>query len=63
MKAAPTVVCARTSLAVPLVDDAREAPGVRGYGLTPHRVGELDGSRHTRGAKAFVHAATGGDPG
>jgi len=27
------------------------------YGLTPHRVGELDGSRHTRGAKAFAHTA------
>jgi hypothetical protein len=34
------------------------------YGLTPHRVGELDGSRHTRGVKAFAHTPpVGGDLG
>jgi hypothetical protein len=44
-------------------DDARERDCVR-YGLTPHRVGELDGSRHTRGANAFAHTPpVGGDLG
>ena len=32
-------------------DDACEARLRARYSLTPHRVGELDGSRHTRGAK------------
>ena len=50
LTAAPIVVCARTSLAVPANDDARSAMRAR-YGLTPHRVGELDGSRHTSGAR------------
>ena len=33
-------------------NDAREARWRARYGLTPRRVGELDGSRHTSGAKA-----------
>lgn len=49
LKPAPTVVCARTSLAV--TTRPRSAMRKR-YGLTPHRVGELDGSQHTSGAKA-----------
>jgi hypothetical protein len=45
-------------------DDAREARLRARYGLTPHRVGELDGSRHTRGAKAIAHTPpVGGDLG
>ena len=45
--------------------DAREARLRACYGLTPHRVGELDGSRHTSGAKAFAQHAppAGGDLG
>ena len=63
LKAAPIVVCARTSLAV-ASNDAREARLRARYGLTPRRVGELDGSRHTSGAKAFAHAPpVGGDLG
>jgi len=42
----------------------REARLRARYGLTPHRVGELDGSRHTSGAKAFAHTPpVGGDLG
>ena len=61
LKLAPTVVCARTSLAV--TTRARSAMRTR-YGLTPRRVGELDGSQHTRGVNAFAHAPpVGGDLG
>ncbi len=58
LKAAPTVVCARTSLAV--TTRARSAMRTR-YGLTPRRACELDGSQHTSGAKAFAHAPPVGD--
>ena len=48
LKAAPIVVCARTSLAVaPLVDDARSAMGAR-YGLTPRRVASSRLATHER---------------
>ena len=51
LKAAPIVVCARTSLAVTLVDDAQTSAMRARYGLTPRRVAS---SRlgHTSGAKA-----------
>ena len=68
LKAAPTVVCARTSLVVPalgypLVTTRGSAMRTR-YDLTPRRARELDGSRHTSGAKAFAHAPpVGGDLG
>jgi len=45
-------------------DDAREARLRARYGLTPRRVGELDGSQHTSGVNAFAHAPlVGGDLG
>jgi hypothetical protein len=45
-------------------NDAREARLRARYGLTPHPVGELDGSRHSRGAKALAHTPpVGGDLG
>src|ERR1700687_3506756 len=51
LKAAPIVVCARTSLAVPANDDAQTSAMRARYGLTPRRVAS---SRlgHTSGAKA-----------
>ncbi len=59
LKAAPIVVCARTSLAV----TTRARSAMRGRrGLTPRRACELDGSQHTSGAKAIAHAPpVGGD--
>ncbi len=48
----------------PPVHDARNTALRTCYGLTPHRVGELDGSRHTCGAKAFARTPpVGGDLG
>ena len=45
-------------------DDAQTSDMRARYGLTPRRVGELDGSRHTSGAKAFAHTPpVGGDLG
>jgi len=51
LKGAPTVVCARTSLAVTLVDDAQTSDTRARYGFTPRR---MPSSRlgHTSGAKA-----------
>jgi hypothetical protein len=50
LKAAPIVVCARTSLAVPANDDAQTSAMRARCGLTPRRVGELK-ARDTSGAR------------
>jgi hypothetical protein len=61
LKAAPTVVCARTSLAVHYVHQpvtTREKQRCVCATASRHVVwGELDGSRHTSGAKTFAQHA------
>jgi len=45
-------------------NDAQTSAMRARYGLTPRRACELDGSKHTSGAKAFAHAPpVGGDLG
>jgi hypothetical protein len=48
LKAAPIVVCARTSLAVTLVDDAQTSAMRARYGLTPRRVAGSRLAAHER---------------
>jgi hypothetical protein len=48
LKVAPIVVCARTSLAVTLVDDAQTSAMRARYGLTPRRVAGSRLSAHER---------------
>ena len=60
LKAAPIVVCARTSLAVTLVDDAQTSAMRARYSLTPRRVASSRLTAHERREGLAQHAPHGG---
>ncbi len=60
LKAAPIVVCARTSLAVPANDDAQTSAMRARYGLTPRRVASSRLTAHERCEGLAQYAPHGG---